>query len=204
MKSPDLRPGLRILDAGCGSGVATLALRSALEARAMPARAIDAFDLTPTMLDRFRATLSASRIEGVRLVQADVLQLDTLPRAWSGYDLVVTASMLEYVPRSSLRSALRALHGRLRARGTLQLFMTRKNALTRLLIGRWWAANRYTRAELRLALEDAGFSELSFSHFPFPYRHLDVWGHAVSARAAESSTDLPISGSHDGRGTTGT
>ncbi len=63
MKSPALGPGLRILDAGCGTGVTTLALRSALEARGMPARAFDAVDLTPAMLSRFRATLAASGIK---------------------------------------------------------------------------------------------------------------------------------------------
>jgi ubiquinone/menaquinone biosynthesis C-methylase UbiE len=63
MKSPPLGPGLHILDAGCGTGVTTLALRSALEARGMPARAIDAFDLNPAMLSRFRATLAASGIK---------------------------------------------------------------------------------------------------------------------------------------------
>ena len=183
MKSPALGPGLRVLDAGCGTGVTTLALRSALEARGMSAAAIDAFDLTPAMLSRFRATLAASGIEGVRLAQADVLQLDTLPRDWSNYDLLVTASMLEYVPRSNFPEALRALHGRLRKGGTLLLFITRNNALMRPLIGRWWSADLYTRAELSFALEDAGFSELSFDHFPRPYRVLDAWGHVVAARA---------------------
>ena len=183
MKSPALGPGLRILDAGCGTGVTTFALRSALEAREMPSCPIDAFDLTPAMLSRFRATLAASGIQGVRLAQADVLQLDALPQTWSDYDLIVTAAMLEYVPRSSLPAALRALRGRLHARGTLLLFITRSNALMRPLIERWWSANLYTRTQLRGALEDAGFSELLFGHFPLPYRYLDVWGHVVSARA---------------------
>ncbi len=182
MKSPALGPGLRILDAGCGTGVTTLALRSALEARGMPARAIDAFDLTPAMLSRFRAILDASGIQGVRLAEADVLQLDTLPQGWNDYDLIVTASMLEYVPRSHLPAALRALHGRLRKHGALLLFITRSNALMRPLIERWWSANLYTQAQLRLSLEDAGFTELSFGHFPFPYWHLNAWGHVVSAR----------------------
>lgn len=119
----------------------------------------------------------------MRLAQADVLKLETLPLAWNDYDLVVTASMLECVPRSSLPAALRALRQRLHERGTLLLFITRNNALMKPLIERWWSANLYTGAELRDVLEDAGFSEWSFGHFPLPYRYLDVWGHAVSARA---------------------
>ena len=101
MKAPVLRPGIRILDAGCGSGTTTFALRSAARARGISIGAIDAFDLTPAMLDRFRTKLEQSGIEGVKLARADVLALGTLPQAWHDYDLVITASMLEYVARSS-------------------------------------------------------------------------------------------------------
>jgi len=181
MQSPALGPDLRALDAGCGTGITTLALRSALRARGMPPKAIDAFDLTPAMLCRFQEKLAAYGIEGVRLAQADVLQPDELPQDWCEYDLVITASMLEYVPRQSLAAALRGLRGRLREGGRLLLFISRNNALMRPLIGDWWSANLYTRAEIRVALLEAGFSEPSFDPFPFPYRYLDLWGHAVSA-----------------------
>jgi ubiquinone/menaquinone biosynthesis C-methylase UbiE len=183
LKSPTLVPGMRILDAGCGTGITTLALRQALETRGMPASEIDAFDFAPAMLSRFRPMLARSDIKDVRLAQADVLQLDTLPPTWSDYDLVVTASMLEYVARSDLSTALGALHQRLRSGGALMLFITRNNLLMRPLIGRGWSANLYTRTEVRVALEDSGFSDVSFGRFPFPYRYLDAWGHVVTARA---------------------
>jgi len=122
LKSPALVPDMHILDAGCGTGITTLALRQALEARGISNGEIDAFDLVPAMLDRFRARLARFDIENVRLAQADVLNLDTLPPTWSDYDLVVTASMLEYVVRSKLPTALRALRQRLRSGGTLLLF----------------------------------------------------------------------------------
>lgn len=183
LKSPALTPGMRILDAGCGTGITTLALLSALESRGVPAGAIDAFDLTPAMLERFRATLANSGIEGVRLAQADVLQLDTLPETWNDYDLVVTASMLEYVSRPDFSIALGVLRQRLCSGGSLLLFITRNNLLMRLLIGRRWSAHLYTQTEIRAALEAAGFREMSFGRFPFPYWHLDAWGHVVMARA---------------------
>ncbi|HEB89195.1 MAG TPA: class I SAM-dependent methyltransferase [Deltaproteobacteria bacterium] len=183
MRSPALHPDLRILDAGCGTGVTTFALHAALEARGLSARRIDAFDLTPAMLERFRIRLASAEIEDVHLMQANVLDLETLPEDWKGYDVVITASMLEYIPRSDLARALGGLRRRLREGGTLHLFITRNNFLMRPLIQRWWSANLYTREELRGALEEAGFVEFGFGHFPFPHRHLDLWGHVVRARA---------------------
>jgi hypothetical protein len=41
-----------------------------------------------------------------------------------------------------------------------------------------------TTLALRQALEDSGFSDVSFGRFPFPYWYLDSWGHVVTARAA--------------------
>jgi hypothetical protein len=49
------------------------------------------------MLERFRAVLDGREVS-VEIRQADVLAMDSLPGAWTDYDLIVTASMLEYVP----------------------------------------------------------------------------------------------------------
>jgi ubiquinone/menaquinone biosynthesis C-methylase UbiE len=106
LASPLLRSDLRVLDAGCGTGVVTLALREALLRRGLRPGTLHAFDLTPAMLDHFRRTLRERAIEGIDLAQADVLRLDALPAGWSGYDLVVSASMLEYLPRERLAVGL--------------------------------------------------------------------------------------------------
>src|SRR5512145_2202245 len=99
LASPLLRSGLRVLDGGCGTGIVTLALREALLRRGLTPGAMHAFDLTPAMLERFRRTLRARGIEGIDLAQADVLELHALPTSWNNYDLIVSASMLEYLPR---------------------------------------------------------------------------------------------------------
>jgi SAM-dependent methyltransferase len=179
------RPNLRVLEAGCGTGALTLAVHDAAARRGVPLAALDAFDLTPAMLDRLRAALQRRGIAIVRLAEADVLQREGLPESWRGYDLVVSASMLEYVPRARFAEALANLRARLRDGGTFVLFVTRRNPLTRILIGRWWHSNLYTRAELTMAFQRAGFGRVRFPGFPLAARHLSVWGHVVEALASD-------------------
>lgn len=179
--SPALRPGLRVLEAGCGTGALTLALWDAAARRGLRLGGFDAFDVTPAMLDRLRVTLARRGIDTIRLARANVLALDALPDDWRAYDLVVSASMLEYVPRERFVEALRGLRTRLRDGGRFVLFMTRRNAFTRLLIGRWWRSNLYTASELTEAFAAAGFSNVRFPGFPRAARHLALWGYVVEA-----------------------
>jgi len=180
--SPLLRPGIRVLDAGCGTGAVLLALYEAMVARGFLPGLLHGFDLTPAMLERLRASLRTRRIEGVELVQANVLKLDTLPAAWHNFDLIVSASMLEYVPRDQFSDALRGLRELLSEGSSLLLFMTRDTWLMRQLIGRWWQSNVYTAQELKDGFAAAGFSAIQFRSFPLFYRYLASWGHIVEAR----------------------
>jgi ubiquinone/menaquinone biosynthesis C-methylase UbiE len=72
-----------VLDAGCGSGKATLVLLEALQQNRFDYKKVDAFDLTPALLDRFQRVVDALSISGVRLCQADVLALEALPSSWT-------------------------------------------------------------------------------------------------------------------------
>lgn len=179
--SPLLRSGLRILEAGCGTGALTLGVWDAAARRGLSLAALDAFDLTPAMLDRLRASLARRAIAGIDLAQANVLALDTLPATWRDYDMVVSASMLEYVSRERFVEALMGLRARLREDGRFVLFMSRRNPFTRLVIGRWWQSNLYTAGELRTACLAAGFRSVRFPGFPLAARYLATWGHVVEA-----------------------
>lgn len=182
LRAPFLRSGLRVLDAGCGSGVATLALRDALRRRAMAGDSFQAFDLTPAMLERFRTTLQKRAIHDVELAQANVLELDGLPVEWVSYDLIVSASMFEYLPPHRLSEGFQGLRSRLKEDGRFVLFITRRNWFTRLLIGKWWQANLYDKQELEKELRKAGFTSVTFSRFPFRYRFLALWGYIIEAK----------------------
>jgi hypothetical protein len=65
--------------------------------------------------------------------------------------------------------------------GRFVLFMTRRNPVTRVLIGCWWHSNLYTAPELAQAFAEAGFSRTTFRSFPLAARYLAIWGHIVEA-----------------------
>jgi len=143
---------------------------------------MQAFDLTPAMLGRFREELARLGIADIELTQTDILALNRLPASWRDYDLVVSASMLEYLPPNLLSTALRGLRSLLKEGGTFVLFITRKNWLTRPLIGRWWQSNLYEAAELDQAFRVAGFTSVAFHRFPTRFRYLGLWGYIIEAR----------------------
>src|SRR5260370_22675314 len=87
--------GARILDAGCGTGLLTLAL---LRAVRFPV-SITSLDLSSTSIEAARKAVadSSGRKRDVTFAQANLL---SLPFNDDSLDLVVTSGALEYVPLS--------------------------------------------------------------------------------------------------------
>jgi 2-polyprenyl-3-methyl-5-hydroxy-6-metoxy-1,4-benzoquinol methylase len=169
-----LRPGLRVLDAGCWFGAATFAFIEAMARQGLKYESIHAFDLTLAMLSRFRASLNTRGIIDVQLHEADVL-------AWVEYDLILSASMLEYLPKNELPLALAGLRKRLSPNGKILILITRKSLEARILIEWWWRSERYSREELHQAFSAGGFCDVTFRRFPGPYFWLNRSSYAVEA-----------------------
>lgn len=85
--------GAKILDAGCGTGLLTLALLKALD---LPVKIV-AIDLSAaSLLTAKRAVAEETvRARDVGFTQANVL---ALPFADHSFDMIVTSGVLEYVP----------------------------------------------------------------------------------------------------------
>jgi ubiquinone/menaquinone biosynthesis C-methylase UbiE len=90
-----LSRGAKILDAGCGTGLLTLALLRALH---FPVN-ITALDLSATSISAARKAVidSPGRTRDVTFAEGNLL---SLPFADNSLDLVVTSGALEYVPLS--------------------------------------------------------------------------------------------------------
>jgi ubiquinone/menaquinone biosynthesis C-methylase UbiE len=93
LKPLSLSRGARILDAGCGTGLLTLALLRAIR---FPVN-LTSLDLSATSIVEAKKAVSQSpgRHQDVGFTQGNVL---SLPFADNAFDLVVTSGALEYVP----------------------------------------------------------------------------------------------------------
>ena len=106
----NLRPGQSVLDAGAGTGFATLAIAR----RIGPSGRVVAIDLSPGMLAEARAAVAAAQLTNVEILEADATNLARFPAA--SFDAVICAAALLYMP---VASALAEWHRLLAPGGTI-------------------------------------------------------------------------------------
>ena len=87
-----LRPGQAVLDAGAGTGFATLAIAQYLG----PTGRIVAIDLSPGMLAEARRAVDAARLANVEILEADATHLEQFTAGT--FDAVICAAALLYMP----------------------------------------------------------------------------------------------------------
>ena len=184
-----VRPGAKVLDAGCGTGALTRAMHQIAMRRSTSAITFHAFDLTPAMTALLQEWRQPRETNDIAIQHANVLQLETLPATWRDYDLIVSSAMLEYLPKHELVRALRSLGRLLGPDGVLLVFISRESILMHGLIRVWWRANLYDARELERSFTDAGL-RFCFHRFRFPYAYLNLWGRVVEARWPDPS-ELP-------------
>lgn len=112
----NLQPGQTVLDAGAGTGFATLAIAG----RVGPSGRVVAIDLSAGMLAEARAAVVAAGVANVEILQADAANLERFAPA--SFDAVICAAALLYMP---VASALAEWH-RLLAPGGAVGFSTMK------------------------------------------------------------------------------
>jgi len=146
------RPGLRVLDAGCGIGRIS-------EALARRGAQVTALDFAHARLRALEARIPG----GVDLVQGDVTRL---PLAQRSFDLIVSTQVIEHVPEEGARRALlAAFHRLLRPDGRVLLTAynyslpwQRRGGAREGLHNTGIFYHCYTASELKRELQAAGFT----------------------------------------------
>lgn len=155
-----LQSQLKVLDAGCGTGVITRTLNKVVNELGYDGLVFNAFDLTQGMLDIFEKQKGEEGLNNTELARADVLNIDSLPGNWNGYDLIISSALLEYIPREQISNALGNLKQLLKEGGKMLIFITKRNFVTNLTGRLWWKTNLFEEDNFQKILRNVGFRKI--------------------------------------------
>lgn len=108
----DLKPGMKVLDAGCGPGRLTIPLAKAVGSNGQ----VVAIDIQPKMLDRARAKAKAASLANIDFQQ---LAIDTGKLGVAQFDRILLVTVLGEIP--DRESALQEIHRALKRDGILSV-----------------------------------------------------------------------------------
>lgn len=158
--------GSRVLDAGCGTGLITQAIVGVLDQKKIDGVALHGFDLTPAMLAKFEKWKTEHNRNDIQLYKANVLTLNRdLPADWKDFDFIVSANMLEHIPREQLSQALRNLRLLLSEKGKLRVFIESGGIINKTLVKLVWGSETYKKEQLVLVFKEAGLKILKIEDF---------------------------------------
>jgi len=86
-----LRPGERVVDLGCGAGTDTLVAAQMVG----PEGHVTGVDMTPEMLAKARAAAAELGVVNVEFLEAEI---ERLPFAEAGFDVVISNGVIDLVP----------------------------------------------------------------------------------------------------------
>jgi ubiquinone/menaquinone biosynthesis C-methylase UbiE len=160
---PPVSPGARILDAGCGTGLLTLALLRSIR---FPV-SITSLDLSASSVTATRKAVNQGdgRRRYVSYMQGNVL---SLPFADNSFDFVVTSGALEYMP---LEDGLNELARVIAPKGHL-LHLPVRPALTSLMLEIFFRFKHHPPKEVMQKTLQRFRVE---SHYQFPPLHPIGW-----------------------------
>ncbi|RJP20312.1 MAG: class I SAM-dependent methyltransferase [Candidatus Abyssobacteria bacterium SURF_5] len=162
-----LKEGMRILDAGIGTGFLTVnLLREASE----PLE-VFGLDFSPGMLLGLNRRLTRLGLERrVRLHLADMRQM---PFADASFDLVITSAAMEYLPE--VWEGISECGRVLRPGGKL-LFIATRNSLMGKMIAATWRNKVLEPAHVIRGMNQAGITAIETLRFPWYFPHVNSWG----------------------------